>query len=57
MTDDDITKMYEQMCDYFGSSMPNFEQEPKRFAAYVKMYKFIKKINEPPSNPDVTDCF
>lgn len=43
MTDEEIQKMYEEMCEYYGDDMPNPEQEPLRFAHYVKLWKYYKQ--------------
>ena len=42
MTDEEIIKMYNDMLEYFGQ-LPNPEQEPIRFAYYVKMYRYYKQ--------------
>ena len=49
MTDDEATKIYEDMRAYFGKECPNPEQEPIRFAHYVKLYHFYttRKTDEP----------
>jgi len=44
MTEDDIKKMYEEMVNEFGNRLPCPEQEPIRFAYYVKLFKYIKQI-------------
>lgn len=41
MTDEEVLRMYDAMLEYFGE-LPNPEQEPKRFAHYVKMYRYYK---------------
>lgn len=43
MTDEEATKIYEDMKEYFKKDMPNPEQEPIRFAYYMKLYKFYKE--------------
>jgi hypothetical protein len=42
MTDDEVLKMYNEMLEYFGT-LPNPEQEPRRFAYYVKLYRYYKE--------------
>ena len=42
MTDEEVLKMYEDMLEYFGE-LPNPEHEPRRFAHYVKVYKYYKE--------------
>ena len=41
MTDEEIIKMYEEMVEYFGT-LPNPEHEPRRFAYFVKIFKYYK---------------
>jgi len=36
----EIEKIYNEMVEIFGDSLPNPEQEPVRFAYYVKLYKY-----------------
>jgi hypothetical protein len=42
MTDEELTKIIQKMEDRFGS-LPNPEHEPKRFAWYVKVFKYYEK--------------
>lgn len=37
-----IIRLYEEMVKEFGDSLPNLEQEPLRFAYYVRLFKYIK---------------
>ena len=39
LTDEEVLKMYDDMLEYFGE-LPNPEHEPRRFAHYVKVYKY-----------------
>jgi hypothetical protein len=39
MTNDEVTYHYNRMLEIWGDSLPNLEQEPIRFAYYVKLYK------------------
>lgn len=39
MTDEEVLKIYEKMLEIFGDDLPNPEQEPIRFAHFVKVYK------------------
>lgn len=41
MTDEEVIKEYEAMKEHFGE-LPNPEQEPRRFAYYVKLWKYYK---------------
>ena len=42
MTEDDAELYYEKMLQYFGY-LPHFEREPKRFAYYVSLYKYLNR--------------
>lgn len=43
MTDEEILKAYEDMKKEWGDNLPNFEHEPRRFAYYVKLWKYYKE--------------
>lgn len=42
MSDEELETTINEMLEMFGE-LPNPEQEPKRFAYYVKIYKFYKE--------------
>ena len=42
MTDQETELFYEKMLDYFGY-LPHFEREPKRFAYYVRLFKYLNR--------------
>ena len=42
MTEQEIETAYNEMLEMWGDKLPNFEQEPRRFAFYVKMWKYAK---------------
>lgn len=42
MTHEEIIKLYNELCDYFGSDLANFEHEPKRFAYQVMLYRYYR---------------
>ena len=42
MSDEEIIKAYEEMVELWGDDLPNPEQEPRRFAFYVRMYQYFK---------------
>jgi hypothetical protein len=44
VTDKEIEDAYNEMVEWWGDKMPNFEHEPLRFAYYVRMYKYLKSI-------------
>ena len=45
MTDQQIEEAYNEMIKMWGDKLPNPEQEPIRFAYYVRMYKYFKEKN------------
>jgi hypothetical protein len=42
MTESEAELYYEKMLNYFGS-LPHFEREPRRFAYYVRLYKYLNR--------------
>jgi hypothetical protein len=42
MTDDEVLKLYNEMVEYYGDALPNFEHEPIRFAYYVRNFNYYK---------------
>lgn len=42
MSEKEILEFYNDMCEHYGDSMPNPEHEPRRFAFYVKLFKYIR---------------
>ena len=45
MTNEEIEASYNEMVEMWGDKLPNPEQEPIRFAYYVRMYKYFKEKN------------
>lgn len=45
MTEEELQKTVEEFYKMYPDA-PNPEQEPIRFAAYVRMYKHLKKVRE-----------
>ena len=43
MTDDVVIGHYEKMKSIYGDALPDPEQEPVRFAYYVKLYKYYHR--------------
>jgi hypothetical protein len=43
MTDEEALKFYEELKEWFGDSLANFEHHPKIFAHQVKMYRYYKE--------------
>ena len=42
MTDEELLRILKEMQDMFPQLLPNPEQEPRRFAYYVKLYQYYK---------------
>jgi hypothetical protein len=45
MTEEEVEIMYAEMEKYFGV-LPSVDHEPKRFAYYVKLFKYLTKTNQ-----------
>ena len=43
MTDEEFAKVYEEFLAHYDDQVPNPEQEPIRFAAYVRNWKYYKE--------------
>ncbi len=41
MSDEEIEFHWNNMVSAFGSNLPNPDHEPRRFAYYVKLYKYL----------------
>ncbi len=44
MSEEELEQTVNEMIEMFGE-LPNPEQEPKRFAYYVKLFKYYKERN------------
>jgi hypothetical protein len=44
LSDEDVLLMYSEMCEEFGDRLPDFETHPALFAYYVKLFKYIKGL-------------
>jgi len=44
MNNEEIISLYNSLVEEFGDKLPDPEQEPIRFAYYVRLYKFIKQL-------------
>jgi hypothetical protein len=42
MTDEEALKFYEELEDYYGDKLPNFEHYPKQFTQCVKLFRYYK---------------
>jgi hypothetical protein len=43
MTDDEVLKFYNELVEYYGDKLPNFEHYPKQFEMCVKLYRYYKE--------------
>lgn len=47
MTNEEVEKFYNELVEFYGESLANFEHYPKQFANQVKLYRYYKeKKNE-----------
>ena len=48
MTDEETIKLYEELVEWYGDKLANFEHCPRQFASQVKLYLYYKarKQNE-----------
>lgn len=47
MTDEEIIKFYDELVEFYGAKLANFEHYPRIFASQVKFYRYYKeKSNE-----------
>jgi hypothetical protein len=42
MTDDEVLAFYNELVEWYGTALANFEHEPKQFAYQVKLYKYYQ---------------
>lgn len=40
MSEEEILTFYNELVDYYGDQLANYEQEPIRFANQVKLYRY-----------------
>lgn len=45
MTDEEVLYHYNKMVEIFSSDLPDPDHEPRRFAFYVKLYKYYHLPN------------
>jgi hypothetical protein len=43
MTDEEVLAFYDELVEYYGDKLPNFEHEPKQFMQCVKLYRYYKE--------------
>lgn len=47
MTDEEIEKFYNELVEFYGDRLVNFEHHPRQFAYQVRLYRYYKdKENE-----------
>lgn len=46
MTDDEVVKFYNELVEWYGDKLPNFEHEPIQFSNCVRLYKYYMDRNE-----------
>lgn len=44
MTEEEIIKLYQELQEYYGDKLANFEHHPRQFAYQVKLYRYYKGI-------------
>lgn len=42
MTEQEILDFYQELVNWYGDKLANFEHEPRRFAQQVKIYRYYK---------------
>lgn len=42
MTDEEVLKFYEELKEFYGEHLANFEHYPRIFANQVRLYKYYK---------------
>lgn len=42
MTDEQALEFYNELQEFFGDKLPNFEHYPRQFAYYVRIYRYHK---------------
>jgi hypothetical protein len=52
MTDAEVKKKYKALQKHYGDSLVNFEHHPRQFAHQVRLYKYIKEMEEAASKPE-----
>lgn len=50
MTDDQAKKFYEELKEYWGDKLANFEHYPKIFQWQVNVYKMVLERKKPKSS-------
>lgn len=42
MTDEEILTLYNEMVDWYGDNLANFEHHPRQFAYQIRLYLYYK---------------
>jgi len=42
MSDEEVLKFYEELMEFYGDKLANFEHYPRMFAYQVKLYRYYK---------------
>ena len=43
MTEQEILDFYQELVEWYGDGLANFEHEPRRFAYQVRLYRYYKE--------------
>lgn len=46
MSDEEVLSFYEELKEYYGDALVNFEHYPKQFMSQVRLYKYYKSKKE-----------
>ena len=46
MTDDEVLKFYQELEEWYGDKLVNFEHQPMQFKNQVKLYRYYKERKE-----------
>lgn len=44
MSDEEVLKFYNDLVEFYGDKLANFEHYPRCFASQVRLYKYYKGI-------------
>jgi hypothetical protein len=46
VTDEEAQAFYDELVEWFGDSLANYEHEPIRFRHQIKLYRYYKERRE-----------
>ena len=52
MSEQEVIDFYNELVDYYGDSLANFEHHPMMFQHQVKLYRYYKERKNEDSNSD-----